>query len=719
MTAISLRSYLREVEILVDQGKFPDAVKHCKHILKFHPKYIDAYRILGKAYLENQQFSEAADIFQRVLSVIPDDFVAQIGMSIIREDEGNLDAAIWHIERAFEVNPSNSTIQDEIRRLYGRRDGIHLTKIRLTKGALIRMYLQGELFSQAIAEARSALAEDPQRVDLEVLLARLYFQSGKKVESAEICAQIVNKLPYCLEANKIFSIILSSMNRDEEAKVFQKRIYVIEPYAAFISMNTPTITQVPDNVILLERFDLDHEEADRMRQPDWAQSIGVNLDNTPENTLPDWLPTITDPMDETDQAAEFSSQLEETGIEEFDLESLDLGEDDDIPDWMKTVGWNQTSQTEEMQSNTKSNEEILPLVNDETRDAQTDSEESGIPDWLEDLNPAGKSQQNEIESISPSNPEDKISFMESQPAEQQPFDEIDEAMEWLETFEGSTVSDREEFESVPEKTEEIPDEWVKEYELPEEEQLDRDSLPGLSDKKITEPPVTEETHQDAQGSKKSDFDKDMLDENQEDGFAWLESLAAKQGADEETLTTAPEERKDEIPSWISEYTNTDSENDVLPKLNEAETSVLNENEVEEIASEFALESLFEDTEEKPDVPIEKTNEATAMESPEMDGKVQDESKAEKFTDYTLSSNEPLSGAIHSINSDDISSAVNQFNAMISNNENIPSIIDELEKALETHPVEAQIWQCLADAYAKNNQLQKALEAYSKAEELLF
>ena len=75
MTTISLRSYTREVEALIDQGAADEAVKHCKHILKFHPKHVDTYRLLGRAYLESKRYGEAADIFQRVLAVIPDDFV--------------------------------------------------------------------------------------------------------------------------------------------------------------------------------------------------------------------------------------------------------------------------------------------------------------------------------------------------------------------------------------------------------------------------------------------------------------------------------------------------------------------------------------------------------------------------------------------------------------------------------------------------------------------
>jgi len=159
MTKVPLRIYNHEVESLIEQEHNDEAIAHCKHILRVFPKHLDAYRLLGKAYLEGHHHNEATDIFKRVLMASPDDFISHVGMSIIRDDEGKLDETIWHMERAFEAQPSNAAVQGELKRLYGRRDGIEPPKIRMTRGALAHMYVQGELFPQAIAEIKSVLAE--------------------------------------------------------------------------------------------------------------------------------------------------------------------------------------------------------------------------------------------------------------------------------------------------------------------------------------------------------------------------------------------------------------------------------------------------------------------------------------------------------------------------------------------------------------------------------
>ena len=91
MARVNLRDYLREIDDLIENGRTEEAIATSRFILELYPKHIDTYRLLGKAYLETQRYSDAADVLQRVLSSIPDDFISNLGMSIIREDEGNLE----------------------------------------------------------------------------------------------------------------------------------------------------------------------------------------------------------------------------------------------------------------------------------------------------------------------------------------------------------------------------------------------------------------------------------------------------------------------------------------------------------------------------------------------------------------------------------------------------------------------------------------------------
>jgi tetratricopeptide (TPR) repeat protein len=383
MSKISLRDYNHEIEGLINSGRTDEAIAHSKYILRLFPKCVDTYRLLGKAYLEAQRYSEATDILTRILSVVPDDFVSQIGMSIIREDEGNLDAAIYHMERAFEVKPSNSAIQEELRRLYGRRDGITPPRVRLTRGALVRMYSRGELYPQAIAEIRAALVEDPKRVDLEVILARIYMVLGRKAEAIEVCSRLVNKLPNCLEANRILAEILPGTSRAEDAEVYKQRVIALDPYSASITSSTPTSAEVADNAILIDFLEYSPAQAGS-QQPEWAQSVGINLQET-EETIPDWLvekpavqaaglpepPPTPAPQPEITEYPQAADQAPEAPVEASEHDAL-------IPDWMKSAGWTEAAPAPVEEKET-------PAPPEETTEEIAQAE---MPDWLKAIAPA-------------------------------------------------------------------------------------------------------------------------------------------------------------------------------------------------------------------------------------------------------------------------------------------------------------------------------------------
>jgi len=407
MARISLREYVHEIETIIDRGDTQKAIAHCKHILRFFPKHIDTYRLFGKALLELQKYGDASDIFTRVLSSVPDDFISQIGMSIIREDENNLDAAIWHLERAFEIQPSNKAVQDELKRLYSSRDGVTPTKIRLTRGALVRMYARGELYPQAIAEINAALLEDPNRVDLEVILARLYFILDQKIESTETCSRLIAKLPFCYEANRILAALLPGTSRDEDAKIFKQRVVDLDPYFDFVSENTPNPIDIPDNKVMMEFLDyVPGIETQEQTQPDWAKSIGINweTDTTGESSqIESWLnseaelkteheseflvetPIVPDVKIEKNELGEFAKTPEFVNPKEIIQSNLIPEKDEVIPNWMTEAGWT-TSEIIDETAQKGFNLEI-PDKSITPSDNTDEIQPGTIPDWIQKLAP--------------------------------------------------------------------------------------------------------------------------------------------------------------------------------------------------------------------------------------------------------------------------------------------------------------------------------------------
>ena len=461
MPNISLREYNREIERLIDNQKFDEAIAHCRYILQTFPKHIDTYRLLGRAYLEAQQFNEADDIFQRVLSSIPDDFVSHLGMSVVREEHQDLNIAIWHMERAYDVQPSNTSVQRELRRLYGLRDEVEPAKIHLTQGALARMYLKGDLYPQAISELRAALAEDPHRTDLQALLARAFFLAGQKVEAVETCGALVTKLPYCLEANHVLQEVLPETERADEAETYRERVIALDPYAAHLSPHANSSDDVPDSAIMLKKHEWISEEPEiiEQKQSDWVESLGIDFEGLmpSDDSIPDWLEEK--PGESEEEESEFeqapkSHETEDTSSEAIMSDELDeehstekeAQEDDLIPDWMKSSGWEPAAKSEEISS---------PPLESLTEDSSLAEEtaDADMPDWLHDLSLV-KLESDELE-------EESVPWLEEPPP-----DDSDTVSTWLNDTKSTSETDHLIDLSLSEEAD-LPD-WLDGMEVEEE-----------------------------------------------------------------------------------------------------------------------------------------------------------------------------------------------------------------------------------------------------------
>ncbi|MBN2499944.1 MAG: tetratricopeptide repeat protein [Anaerolineales bacterium] len=577
MAKIALRVYNREIEELIDQGNVDEGIAHSRHILKTLPKHVDTYRLLGKAYLEGQRYGDAADILQRVLSAIPDDFISHVGMSIIREDEGNLDASLWHMERAFEVQPSNQAIQNELRRLYGRRDNVEPPKIRLTRGALARMYAQGDLYEQSIAELRAALAEDPQRPDLQVLLADMYYKAGKPVEAAEVSNQVLNKLPHCLEVNRLMAQILKETGREDEALPYQQRVEELDPYSRFSTQSYLNVDEVPDNAVTIDRLEWDPTQMDQAvsGQPAWASSLGVDIDagSSGGEELPDWLSDgedeggdlfaseddVASPFADLsgDEAGEEMDWLADMGSEETETDfSADIPaqvpagtmaeSDDELPDFMKEAGWD-IGDGEEAES----------------------GEDDAFPEWLADAEPAATP--NKAAATAAASGAAADLFADDNQ------DTDDDAPDWMSEFAAGA-----EDEPAATPADDLPD-WLQEAgpetgapAAAEAPMADPDFLQNIADEVAgteTQPVVTGddedlpdwlsdmETSSEAAPPKPSkpvsSELNDLMSEG-EDAMAWLESLGSGEDINEADLLSTPEESTpapaaaEKTPDWLTE-----------------------------------------------------------------------------------------------------------------------------------------------------------------------
>ncbi len=323
MAEINLQSFLEELDKLLENEAHEEVIGRCKHILKTYPKHLDTYRILGKALLEKNRHQDAQDVFQRVLSAEPRDFISHAAMSVVYEEQHQLDEAIWHMERAFEQEPNNQAVREELRRLYRQRDGFEPAQIQLTPGALASQYARGGLYAQAIAELRRALSDHPDRMDLLTLLAECLWKSGQVKDAAEVAARILEKLPNCLVANQTLGEMWLRYGRAQEAAFYLARVEALAPYRVLeiASGGAP----VDREAVRIPELEWSGAAASLAAgAPDWVAAVGEAFADESEE-VPDWA---------RDLGGSTAAPLSVEEALQFNMADYARGTEETVPEWM-------------------------------------------------------------------------------------------------------------------------------------------------------------------------------------------------------------------------------------------------------------------------------------------------------------------------------------------------------------------------------------------------
>ncbi len=274
------------------------------------------------------------------------------------------------------------------------------------------MYYKGELYQQAIGEIRATLADSPDRLDLQALLADIYLKINQRVEAADAALAVMHRLPNCLITIRVMIQVLSSTEREMEQKTYRQRLAQLDPYSVFAAVDASSSDAVSEHAIKFEKLDWkpDTSLTGEAGQPAWAASLGVDLgDLSPakEDSLPEWLSGVSTEPGASKEAEAIQSSaftFDEAEPSPADEASLMPGSsEEEIPDWLRQAGWGpstgegEMAESQQAEAGPAERESIeasqpgsLPQAETGVTLDQTDDQLAGgdMPDWLKAMAPA-------------------------------------------------------------------------------------------------------------------------------------------------------------------------------------------------------------------------------------------------------------------------------------------------------------------------------------------
>ena len=449
MSDIRLKDYTTKIKGMIREVRLDEAIHHCQHILRHYPKHIDTYCLLGEACLEREMYRESIEFFQRTLSADPENLVARVGLGVIYDEQRALPEAIWQLERAFELAPGNAEVRRELQRLYAQHGGVQKTRLRLTRGALGRLYSRNGLYERAIDEFHAVLRQDPDLPDIHVALAEALWRAGKKLEAVEVCLDILESLPNCLKANLILGEIWTRGGNEEagDEKLSVARDLDPENLVAHEMMGRdaplpveevfiPELEAVPDTfapfvpagvgVAALAARELIEEQEEGIPEaaeaweadeglPDWLRDMGVaeeepatamegeelglaevEPEEGPPAEVPEWLREVTG--EGIPPVAEEAALFEDEAEAEEVMAAEQASSVEEVPDWLREIEAVEAGAASPPPEESPLVEGVLDngdatsmlvtagIVDDRDLELDTDQVSAGeVPEWLQEL----------------------------------------------------------------------------------------------------------------------------------------------------------------------------------------------------------------------------------------------------------------------------------------------------------------------------------------------
>jgi len=427
--------------------------------------------------------------------------------------------------------------------------------------------------------------------------------------------------------------------------------------------------------------------------------------------------------------------LKRLGEEEELEESVPIDEEDKVPDWL--VDFKEEEDPQEtavlwLRNFVEKGEDVD--VKEEIRQYTDELDADQIPEWMEDLQKEEDPTSTAMLWLDKLESEQRDSEKKKKKIEEE---ETDDETDWIAELEKE--QERLESEKSFEETDDFDvDEggWLADLEREESVGSEQETKTPFSEKTDFEEKVSDEEETPPWMLATSPLEGDLLtgDLTQDDQEEIPEWLSGETEAEQEVEEVEGQAKDDEY-QWLSAYKEEETTQKEKININVAAISQLESilgisyQIAEGIVSYRELNGPFEKIEDLKDVPEIKDNQTIEIlrsevilrvpESPvskEQEHPKEEEKKPQPEEASRVG--KTLENARNMMSSGEIDEALSIYENMIEEKEKIDEVIDGLSEATYEHPMNVSIIKTLGDAYMSIDKLQEALDAYSKAEDLL-
>lgn len=188
---------LHIIESDTSKGSFTDAIQKCQQLLKCFPEALEVYRLLGEIYLRQNNLEEAQQTFDWILTNDPENMMVYCDLALVSKRTADVDTALDCYQQAYELSRGNAKIRQTFNELSA---SVGQQEFMFSRAGLARLYMRGNLLTQAIQEWEAVLQISPERLDARLGLMETYWREGIYDKAEQIATQLLEEIPTCLKA---------------------------------------------------------------------------------------------------------------------------------------------------------------------------------------------------------------------------------------------------------------------------------------------------------------------------------------------------------------------------------------------------------------------------------------------------------------------------------------------------------------------------------------
>src|SRR5579884_2228958 len=225
MKQTTLRDRIQNIEDAISAGHTDEAMASCQQLLTYFPEALEIQRLLGEIYLAQGRLDEAQQTFDWILVNDPENVIVYCDRALICESQNDIDTALDCYQQAYELSRGNTNIRQEFNQLSARAGQ---QEFMLSRAGLARLYMRGDLLTQAIQEWEAVLAISPDRLDARLGLMETYWREGMYEKAEQIASQLLEEVPTCLKA-LLYLAHITSFSNMQRARDLLLRAEALDP----------------------------------------------------------------------------------------------------------------------------------------------------------------------------------------------------------------------------------------------------------------------------------------------------------------------------------------------------------------------------------------------------------------------------------------------------------------------------------------------------------